>query len=228
LLLIGMTPSVAIVIPVGPGDTAWRALLPQLEASGAWQIALVLTAGEPEDPYPLSSNVTVVRASTGRAAQLNAGAAAIGADWLWFVHADCRVDASTLAAASGLVAADVAAIGYFDLRFLDDGPRLTALNTVGANLRSRLLGLPFGDQGLLMSRRVFLALGGFDERLSSGEDHALAWTARKAGIPLRRLAAPIYTSARKYAQHGWLQTTLRHVLLTGQQAWHFSRARESR
>lgn len=223
-----MKPSLAIVIPVGPGDTAWRGLLPQLDASGALEIALVVPAGEAKDPFDLPSNVTLVRASTGRATQLNAGAAASGADWLWFVHADCRVDARTLAAATGFITADATAIGYFDLRFLDDGPRLTVLNTLGANLRSRWLGLPFGDQGLLMSRRVFQALGGFDQRLPGGEDHALAWTARKAGIPLRRLAAPIYTSARKYAQRGWWRTTLRHVLLTGQQAWQFSRTGQPR
>ena len=223
-----MATRLAIVIPVGPGDTAWRGLLPQLDASGAARIALVLPASEPDAPAGLRSNVTVVRAITGRAAQLNAGAAASDADWLWFVHADCRVHASTLRAAAAFITTDVTAIGYFDLRFLDDGPRLTALNTAGANLRSRWLGLPFGDQGLLMPRRVFLALGGFDQRLPRGEDHAFAWAARKAGIPLRRLAAPIYTSARKYAQRGWLQTTIRHVLLTCRQAWQFSRAAESK
>jgi len=98
------------------------------------------------------------------------------------------------------------------------------INTIGAHVRSRWLRLPFGDQGLLMPRRVFEALGGFDERHRGGEDHALVWSARRLGVPLRPLRAPIFTSARKYAQLGWWGTTTMHLRLTGAQAWQFSRA----
>lgn len=218
-----MSPSLAIVVPAGPGDSAWHGLLPQLGAASAREIALVLAHGEPVPEAALPGNVTVVKVDAGRARQLNAGAAATRADWLWFVHADSRVTAATLAALRRFVAADADAIGYFDLRFLADGPRLTALNTIGAWLRSRWLGLPFGDQGLLMPRRVFEAIGGFDERHRGGEDHALVWSARRLGVPLQPLRAPIFTSARKYAQRGWWATTARHLRLTCVQAWRYSR-----
>ena len=49
------------------------------------------------------------------------------------------------------------------------------LNAAGANLRSRWLGLPFGDQGLVLPRASFERLGGFDPALRYGEDHALVW-----------------------------------------------------
>lgn len=163
--------------------------------------------------------------NAGRASQLNAGAQASDADWLWFLHADSRVDATTLAAAAAYVAGDPEAIGFFDLRFLDDGPRLMALNAAAANLRSRCLGMPFGDQGLLLPRPILQALGGFDPSLPEGEDHALMWRAHRMGIALRRLAATIFTSARKYAQHGWWQTIRRHLGLACSQAWRYSRAR---
>ncbi|MGV8942834.1 glycosyl transferase family 2 [Thermomonas sp.] len=218
-----MTQDLAIVVPAGPGDIAWQGLLPQLVPAAAREILLVLPDDTTDAPNNLPANVRTVRASAGRASQLNAGANTGVARWLWFLHADSRVDATTLAAVAAFVAEDADAIGYFDLGFLDDGPWLTALNAAGANLRSRIAGLPFGDQGLLMPRRVFDALGGFDLSLPSGEDHALVWKARHAGIPLRRLAAPIYTSARKYAQHGWWRTTRHHLLLTCRQAWRHSR-----
>lgn len=218
-----MSPSLAIVIPVGPGDNAWHGLLPQLGALHAQEIALVLPISEPETSVALPGNVTVVISAVGRARQLNAGAAATSADWLWFVHADSRVMVATVHALHRFVATDPTAIGYFDLRFLDDGPRLTIMNTIGAQLRSRWLGLPFGDQGLLMPRRVWEAIGGFDVRQRGGEDHALIWTARKRGVPLQALRAPIYTSARKYAQRGWWATTAEHLRLTCAQAWRFSR-----
>lgn len=218
-----MSPSLAIVVPAGPGDNAWHGLLPQLDAVRASRIALVLPTREPLTTTVLPANTSVVRSAAGRARQLNAGAAATRSDWLWFVHADSRITDETVGALRDFVAADEDAIGYFDLRFLDDGPWLTVLNTIGARFRSRWLRLPFGDQGLLMPRRVFDTIGGFDDYARGGEDHSMVWSARHRGVSLHALRAPIYTSARKYAQYGWLGTTGRHLRLTCSQAWRFSR-----
>ncbi|HSM11175.1 MAG TPA: glycosyltransferase [Lysobacter sp.] len=222
-----MQPKLAIVIPAGPGDFAWQGLLPQLVDARADEIVLVV----PADALPLRAalprGMAVCAAPTGRAQQLNAGAAATRAEWLWFLHADSQVTSATIEAMHRFVAANRDAIGYFDLRFLDDGPRLIVLNTIGAAVRSRWLGLPFGDQGLLMPRRVFEALGGFDEAQSGGEDHALVWTARRHGVPLVALRAPVFTSARKYTRGGWWATTRLHLRLTFTQAWRFARLRRS-
>lgn len=217
-----MAPDLAIVVPAGPGDQAWRGLLPQLGAAGAREIALVLTGADAE-ALQAPPGATLVRAPRGRARQLNAGAGATRAAWLWFLHADSRLDAGTLAAMRRFVRADPGALGYFDLRFLDDGPRLMCLNALGARLRSRCLGLPFGDQGFLMPRRVFAALGGFDEAIERGEDHALVWKARSLGIPLRPVGAALWTSARRYARRGWWATTGEHLRLTLAQVRRFSR-----
>ena len=116
-----------------------------------------------------------------------------------------------------------AGLGYFDLRFAADGPVAVHLNALGVRLRSRVLGLPFGDQGFFLPAATFARLGGFDPSLPHGEDHALVWAARRAGVPLVAAGAPLYTSARKYAEHGWLRTTVRHVRLTAVQAWHEAR-----
>jgi hypothetical protein len=66
-------------------------------------------------------------------------------------------------------------------------------------------------------------LGAFDETRSVGEDHALVWQARRTGLPVQRIPAPLTTSARKYRQQGWLATTLRHQRQTWTQAWQESR-----
>ncbi len=47
----------------------------------------------------------------------------------------------------------------------------------------------------------------------------MAWAARRAGIPLRRIGARLFTSARKYERGGWAATTARHLWLTAAQAW---------
>lgn len=222
-----MRPTLAIVVPAGPGDLAWQDLLPQLGNARAVEVVLVVPRDTPGPTTALPANTVVQRSPTGRAQQLNTGAASTRAEWLWFLHADSQVTSATIEALHRFVAGDRDAIGYFDLRFLDDGPRLIVLNTIGATVRSRWLGLPFGDQGLLMPRRVFEALGGFDEAQSGGEDHALVWAARRQGVPLVALRAPIFTSARKYARGGWWATTRLHLRLTFTQAWRFARLRRS-
>lgn len=216
----------SVIIPVGPGERAWGELLRDLTAlePGA-EIILVAAAGcMPAQALAQDHGLRVpakwIEAPVGRASQQNAGAAAASGTMLWFLHADSRVPPASITQAREF--AGHAALGYFDLRFQDDGPRLARLNAVGAWIRSRWLGLPFGDQGLLLPRTLFQALGGFDERLSIGEDHALVWAARRAGVLLLPLRAPLYTSARRYAEQGWLRTTLRNARLTIAQSRRFS------
>lgn len=216
----------SVIVPVGPSDPAWRELLGDLAAldPGA-EIILVAIAGAAPgefDAHEFSLRVPArwLEAPAGRARQQNAGASAACGEMLWFLHADSRLPAASVAKAASF--AGRPALGYFDLRFRDDGPRLAQLNALGAWIRSHCLGLPFGDQGLILPRQLFHALGGFDETLSAGEDHALVWAARRAGITLTPLRAPLHTSARRYAAHGWLRTTLRHARLTISQARRFS------
>jgi GT2 family glycosyltransferase len=207
---------IAIVIPVAPGDESWQNLLPQINAINHAQIVLVFTANSPAPQA--SSTILVIQAPRGRALQLNAGANACASDYIWFLHADSGVSEVTLNCLTAFVAKGENAIGYFDLHFLPDGPRGTAINAWAARWRSRLFGMPFGDQGFVMSRACFEKLGGFDPTLQRGEDHALTWRAKTLGISLQRLPAPIFTSARKYAEKGWWRTTVAHQIETWRQA----------
>ena len=218
--------NLCIVIPCGPGERGWQALLPQLAALP--RASEVILSGVEDSPgWPPDAGALDARPGSraisghaGRAGQQNRGAAAGRNRWLWFLHADSRLHPRSFARIAAL--ADDEALAYFDLAFHDGGPAMQ-LNRCGAYVRSRWLGIPFGDQGLLLPRAVFERLGRFDERVGSGEDHALVWAARRAGVPLRPLGLPLYTSARRYAEHGWLTTTAHHLRLTWQQARRFSR-----
>jgi len=215
----------AVIIPVGPGDRSWHDLLPQLHTLPApAEVVMVLADGDSQSLTAVSARTQVLRCAAGRARQQNAGVAASHRPWIWLLHADSRLDAQALAAIEGLAAVET--LAYFDLHF-HDGSALMSLTALGTRLRSRLFGLPFGDQGFLLPRHCFLALGGFDEALSGGEDHALVWAARRAGLPLHALDARIATSARRYQEHGWWRTTARHLRLTWSQARQFAKARPS-
>ncbi len=220
----------AVIIPVGPGDQAWRTLLPQLSflPSDAeicmvlsQKSALPLAAELPQ----LSATVTFITAPIGRARQLNAGVAATGNAELWFVHADSVLAANTAAAINCALKSKSHAnsLHYFDLRFIKDGSRKMRINEFGVWLRTRLFRLPFGDQGFLLSRANFVRLGGYDETLPSAEDHSLVWRARRAGMKIRAIGATLSTSARRYAEFGWGKTTIKHLRLTWQQARFFAK-----
>src|SRR5690606_9384341 len=88
----------------------------------------------------------------------------------------------------------------------------------GVVFRSRVLGLPFGDQGLCLRREVFFELGGFNEDARYGEDHLLVWKAHQQDVPILPVKAKLQTSARRYRSEGWLPPTAKHVALTAVQA----------
>lgn len=220
-----MAKPLAIVIPLGPGELDWHQLLPSLLWSTTAELIVVHTPdADPAQLPAAGERLRLVVSRQGRAAQMNAGVAATAAPWLWFLHADSRLSADGFAGLEQYLAGSPDGIGYFDLRFLNDGPGLVRLNEWGARFRSRRLRLPFGDQGFVMHRDTFQALGGFDEGLPSAEDHHLVWRARRAGVPLRPVGAELWTSARKYQRQGWLGTTLLHLATTLMQARRFARS----
>lgn len=215
-----------VVVPVGPGDALSPRLREQLRALPSTAQVRVVHADAitdaAADARADGPRWEILAAPRGRASQQNAGARDADGDWLWFLHADCVLAPRSLPALARFIGRDVAALGYFELRFLDDGPALTRLNAVGAWVRSHWLRLPFGDQGLVLPRVAFERLGGFDPALAYGEDHDLVWRLRRAGLPVRPVGAALFTSARKYADHGWWPTTAWHLGETLRQARRFA------
>lgn len=200
--------NLSVIIPLAPGEPAPRKLLAQLAESDAE----ILVSAVDERPAELLDNVAWLTGPAGRGCQLNTGAGQARADWLWFVHADSRLCCDTLTAVERFIRRGQAAIGYCSLRFLDDGPFLTRLNALGASLRSRFLGLPYGDQGLCMPAQAFERLRGFREDLERGEDLDFVVRARQAGLRAHPVGAAIETSGRRYREQGWLATTWHHQI----------------
>ena len=214
-------PSLSIVIPVGPGDDTCAGLLKRITANPiACEVVLSLCKPLPRQNASRGRpglELVEVHGPSGRAVQLNRGVSAATSDCLWLVHADSRPDAAVFSAAAAFAESareQPMRLGWFTLAFAADGPRLALLNAHGANLRSRLLQMPFGDQAWLVSRTLFDRIGGFDEAFGRGEDLDFLVRARRAGAYLERLEPAIVTSARRYRDHGWLATTLAHLWLT--------------
>ena len=103
---------------------------------------------------------------------------------------------------------DREALYYFSLKF--DGGRILRLNSLGANLRSRLFSLPYGEQGYCLSKELFLRIGGFPENVKYGEDLYFVLKTKRLGIPIINIPNYLITSSRKYLNNGWFITTLLH------------------
>src|SRR6056300_188650 len=72
-------------------------------------------------------------------------------------------------------------INTFLLKFDDEKLKY---NSIGANLRTKYLKLPFGDQSFIIEKKLFNFLGGFTEGLDKGEDHEFIWKSKTVGIKI--------------------------------------------
>lgn len=189
------------------------------------RISVVIPIAETETETPallalLPDDLEVIQERGGtRAECLNRGAARARGDFLWFLHADSTVTTAGVAALRNAIEGFPERLHYFDLAFTRPRPIWMALNECGVRFRSRVLGCPYGDQGLCLSRGAFDSAGRFPEDVAFGEDHVFVWRARQAGIALNPVGATLGTSARRYARDGWLVTTLRFQILWFRQAY---------
>lgn len=168
-------------------------------------IIAALAEGDALTPEP--PGALVIRSPAGRTRQMNAGARAAQGDILLFLHADTRIAPDSLDRVRAALRSPGVALGAYRLAFRERHPWLTA-TAAAANLRSRLLGLPYGDQALFMRRRDFEAAGGYDETPLL-EDVLLVQKARRKG-KVALLDDYAVTSARRWMERGVLAATARN------------------
>jgi rSAM/selenodomain-associated transferase 2 len=153
-----------------------------------------------------AAGARVVVETGGRGAQQNAGAATLAdVDALLFLHADTILPGGWQAEVERILAGG-AALGAFRLA-IPGHPLIAA----GANARSRLLALPYGDQALFLRRSTFDALGGF-RPLPIMEDFDLVRRARRLG-PVRLARMAVTTSNRRWRRRGAVRATLVNQLM---------------
>jgi rSAM/selenodomain-associated transferase 2 len=153
----------------------------------------------------------LVRCEAGRGQQLALGAREAKGRWLLFLHSDTVLQPGWEAevfrhiqAVERVEAPDKAAAFRFSLD--DDGLMPTYLQWA-VGVRCRLLKMPYGDQGLLISRRLYDEAGGF-RPIALMEDVDLIRRIGRSRIAFFRATA--VTSARRYRAEGYMRRMLRN------------------
>jgi rSAM/selenodomain-associated transferase 2 len=154
------------------------------------------------------AGATFVTAAPGRGNQLAAGAAIARQPFMLFLHADTVLEPGFENAVRQFISTAFAQqqAGYFKLAFDDMSASARRLEWMVA-LRCALFRLPYGDQGLLISRTLYSQIGGY-LNIPLMEDVAMARTLGRRLVPLRAIAT---TSAMRYVTRGYFAQSMRNL-----------------
>lgn len=199
-----------VVIPALDEEDTLPGILGDLERMRIGRRVLVVDGGSADATVAAAraGGAEVMRSRVGRAWQMNAGAAFLTTRWLLFLHADSRLDDSSLDSIAHHVRRDPPQAGYFRLAIAHEDAFYRMIE-IGQRIRERLFDLVYGDQGLLVRRDVFDAVGGYPDQPIM-EDVILCRRLRRAGR-LTRLPGTVATSSRRYEEEGRVRAWMRNV-----------------
>jgi rSAM/selenodomain-associated transferase 2 len=174
---------------------------------------IVVDGGSSDRTVELARQLTpfVFACQPNRARQMNLGARHATGDLLLFLHADTFLMPGALDEVRRRITADGAVGGAFDLH-IETPSKLCKFIAKISSQRSRLLRLPYGDQGIFVWRQVFEVLGGFPE-VPIMEDVVFARRLRMAGR-VTFIPSGLIASGRRWEANGALKTTLMNWWVT--------------
>jgi rSAM/selenodomain-associated transferase 2 len=190
------------------------ALIPAA-VGGLIREVIVVDGGSADQTCQLadSAGAEVIAAKPSRGGQLLAGAALAKHPWLLFLHADTVLDSGWEREVSHFmecVDTGKAKLAAAAFRFaLDDEGAPPRILERLVRLRCAVLRWPYGDQGLLIPRRLYDEVGGY-RSLPVMEDIDL--TRRLGARRLTILRARAVTSAQRYRREGYVQRTLKNQM----------------
>lgn len=210
-----MPAPLSIIIPAYNAESVLPLCLTSLMAgleSGLIREVLVVDGGSDDQTRRLAegAGATVLDApQKGRAAQLRQGADKARGTWLLFLHADTALSRDWAERAQAHISDRADKAAAFTLAYRSDHPMAKRVAR-RANWRARTLGLPYGDQGLLISRKLFEEIGGYPDTPFM-EDVQIVQALGKSRLSI--LSAEARTDASKYERDGWRKRSWHNAFL---------------
>ncbi len=217
-MTILLPPAISIIVPVlRESGIISRTVAHLVRAAEGCSAEVIVVDGDPEGStirhVTISEKVRTMTGPCGRGPQMNAGAKAASGALLLFVHADTRLPEGAIRAVLDTCLHPDIAGGAF-LLGIDNQQRIYRLIEVWANLRSRLVKTPYGDQAIFIKKRVFEDMGGY-AHIPLMEDLDLMERLKQGGYKIALIRDAVRTSSRRWEKQGVAYGILRNNLLSG-------------
>ena len=202
---------ISIVMPVLNEEMLLNDTLSALFLSDEEEL-IIVDGGSSDLTVKIASAYTekVLAGPRGRARQMNFGAKAAAGDVLLFLHSDCRLSPGALNEIRWVLGHQDTVAGAFDI-LIDSSCFKFRWISRFANLRSRLTGIAYGDQGIFLRKKTFDDIGGYAD-IPLMEDIELCRRIKPLG-KIYFLELPIYPSPRRFDNQGVLCTLIRDSML---------------
>jgi len=214
-----MRAMLSVIIPtLNAEETLTRTLAPLVPAAvrGLVQEVIVVDGGSSDETLEIveAAGAKLIKAERGRGTQLMAGAKTARGNWLLFLHADTVLEPGWVSEVekffeqieSGRFRDHEMAAAF---RFaLDDFSGWARFIERMVGLRCFLFRLPYGDQGLLVNRRLYDRVGGFRDLPLMEDVDLVRRIPRRRLVMMRTLAV---TSPARYLKEGFIARSFRNL-----------------
>lgn len=198
---------ISIIIPVLNESGIIKQILEELKQHSGIEI-IVVDGGSQDQTVSIAQGVvakvlTVV--GRGRGGQMNEGANVAQGKILLFLHADTKLPPDFIKLITNTLIRPNIIAGAFELT-IQGGERSLRWVELLVKMRSHLLSLPYGDQGIFISKQAFIKSGGFAE-IPIMEDFEFIKRLKQQG-KIAIAPGAVTTSGRRWQKLGVWQTTL--------------------
>lgn len=205
------TDRISIIIPTLNEASNIKETLASIQPSTNVEI-IVVDGGSKDNTQKIAQSlgITVISSPPGRAVQMNSGAAIASGEIILFLHADTRLPNGFDEMIRTTLQKPRVVAGAFGLR-IDAPHKGLRLVEWGVKWRSHFWQMPYGDQGIFLTKATFGQIGNFPE-LPIMEDFELIRRLKRLG-KIAIVSVPVITSPRKWLQKGILTITILNQII---------------
>lgn len=198
-----MRAPISVIIPTVNAQSHLPKLLVSLFEGldqGLIREVIVADAGSSDKTCEIAreAGCKVIQAHLGRGGQICEGLAQTKGDWFLILHADVQLS-DGWSYDFGKYLTNKSLAWHFRLKFCSS-TFMARVTGAWANARSFYFGLPYGDQGLLISKEILNFLDGYSRfPLMEDVDMAIRLKGRLKTLPLF-----LKVDAQRYEDNGWI------------------------
>jgi len=204
---------ISVIIPTLNEEKALPETLDHLFAQkGDFEVILV-DGGSTDKTLNIAAadkRISLIHSDSGRARQMNAGAAKAQGEWLLFLHADTHLPANAINKINNIEDSSPILAGGFRHKFSGNNRGLKLVSWLH-NFRCNITRVFYGDQALFVKRHLFAYIDGFpDEPVL--EDVLFGEILLKYTTPVI-IPDHVITDSRKFEQSGILLSMFRVIAI---------------